>query len=190
MTTDDDEREPATKRPRAARTAPDTPEGRLGETVRRLRRGAGLSQDELAERMTARGVELSQIQMSRLEVGGRPIRLNEAIALAECLHVSAADLVGSVAEAPGTTGAQAAERETWVRLVAADGVWSRSLTDGLAVVQRIRENGAQAEFAYATWRQAHAALGDTAPVRSPDVLLTLDADGHAIDPLDAYQEPR
>src|SRR4051794_21320934 len=73
-----------------------TPEGRFGQIVRRLRRAADMSQAVIADELSARGVPMTQMQMSRLEAGTRPIRLNEAIALAEVFRIAAGDLLGSV----------------------------------------------------------------------------------------------
>ena len=64
--------------------------GRLRET--RKARG-GMSQTELAERMTDAGRPLSRAALLRLESGSRGLLLDEALALAVCLWVAPAHLL-------------------------------------------------------------------------------------------------
>lgn len=67
-----------------------TIEHTFGAVVRRVRNGMGLNQTQLAQRLTAAGVPLTQQQVAKVETAGRPIRLNEAAAIAGALGVSLA----------------------------------------------------------------------------------------------------
>ncbi len=62
-------------------------EERFGQQVRDLRRTRGWSQMDLAVRMTNAGFVLHQAQISKMELGCRPIRLDEADAIARLLGV-------------------------------------------------------------------------------------------------------
>jgi transcriptional regulator with XRE-family HTH domain len=59
----------------------------FGETVRLLRQERGLSQDDLAAAMRAEGFDWHQTTTSKTEAAQRPIRLNEAKALADILRM-------------------------------------------------------------------------------------------------------
>lgn len=50
----------------------------LGQHVRTLRIGKGISQQQLADNLTDYGLRLSQVQVSRIEHGTRPTTLDEA----------------------------------------------------------------------------------------------------------------
>ena len=59
----------------------------VATNVRMARETAGLSQDELAERMTERGFGFSQATVWKIEQGRRPLRISEAVALADALDI-------------------------------------------------------------------------------------------------------
>jgi transcriptional regulator with XRE-family HTH domain len=66
-----------------------TPEQLAGEEVRRLRKGRGWSQDDVARRMSAAGFTTwHQSTVGRTETAERPLRLNESVALAGLFGVS------------------------------------------------------------------------------------------------------
>lgn len=71
-----------------------TPEGLAGEQLKRLRIARGWSQEEVARRMSAFGVDWHQTTVGRTETAQRPLRLNEAFALAALFGVG---LVGLTA---------------------------------------------------------------------------------------------
>lgn len=62
--------------------------GEFGDTLRALREGAGLTQEELGART---GIQMADI--SRLESGRRDARLSTVFRLAEALDVRAGSLV-------------------------------------------------------------------------------------------------
>jgi transcriptional regulator with XRE-family HTH domain len=68
---------------------------RVGENLHQIRKAAGLSQADLAERLTARGLSFQQPTILKLEKGSRPLRLEEASAIAEELGVNVAALLQS-----------------------------------------------------------------------------------------------
>jgi transcriptional regulator with XRE-family HTH domain len=61
---------------------------RVGQNLKRYRQISGLTQTELAQRMTDRGYPFVQQTMLKVENGSRPIKLEEALAFAQALHVS------------------------------------------------------------------------------------------------------
>lgn len=65
----------------------------IGENVRRFREALGLSQAQLAQRLTDSGLEGFHPQtVLRVEKGTRPLRLAEALVVAEALSVHVAEL--------------------------------------------------------------------------------------------------
>lgn len=72
-----------------------TPEQKFGKTMRALRQRAGYTQVEMAEQMRAFGIRLDPSAVTRIEQGGRSVRLNEAVAMARILCVSLPDVLDS-----------------------------------------------------------------------------------------------
>jgi transcriptional regulator with XRE-family HTH domain len=70
-----------------------TPEYFVGVHCKRLREERGWSQGKLGRKLAPLGFEMHQTTVAKLEAGGRPIRLNEAAAIAEVFGVSLWDLV-------------------------------------------------------------------------------------------------
>jgi transcriptional regulator with XRE-family HTH domain len=64
-----------------------TIEQTFGTVVRRVRTGMNLNQTQLGERLTAAGIPMTQQIVAKLETAQRPIRLNEAGAIADVLGV-------------------------------------------------------------------------------------------------------
>lgn len=64
------------------------PEEKLGRTVRTLREARGLSQEQVAAKMTALGFSWQQTTVARTEAASRPIRVNEAVALSRVFQVA------------------------------------------------------------------------------------------------------
>lgn len=64
-----------------------------GSEVRRLRRQAGLSQEELAAKIQLFGLDLTQKAVSRIETGDRVVADYELIYLARALGVDWAELL-------------------------------------------------------------------------------------------------
>lgn len=50
--------------------------------LRTSRKAAGLSQQDVADAVRPLGISLFQTQVAKIEAGGRPLRLDEAVALA------------------------------------------------------------------------------------------------------------
>lgn len=70
----------------------------FGDRLREIRRDRKFSQTELAHRMTERGRPMSKEALLRVERGGRGLSLDEALALAACLHVAPAHLLSPPGE--------------------------------------------------------------------------------------------
>jgi transcriptional regulator with XRE-family HTH domain len=67
------------------------PEQTLGENIRRIRRGAGLSQEQLSARSGLHSTEIS-----RLERGVREPRLGTIVRVARALGVAPAELLADI----------------------------------------------------------------------------------------------
>jgi transcriptional regulator with XRE-family HTH domain len=63
------------------------PERILGQRLRGLREEAGLTQEQVAARMRSLGHHLYQNTIWKIEAGKRPVRVNEAVALANILGI-------------------------------------------------------------------------------------------------------
>jgi transcriptional regulator with XRE-family HTH domain len=73
------------------------PEQHFGHQVRDAREARGWSQEALGRHLSATsGIELSQTAITRLEQGKRPIRLNEASALAKLLGLELQQYAGTL----------------------------------------------------------------------------------------------
>ena len=64
----------------------------VGENIQLVRKARGMSQADLARELTARGFAFQQQGVLKLEGGTRPLRFEEALALAEILGVNPAVL--------------------------------------------------------------------------------------------------
>lgn len=65
----------------------------IGANLQLLRKDSGLSQSDLAERLTERGVPFRQQTVLKIEKGSRPLRVDEAAIIAEVLDLSVDDLL-------------------------------------------------------------------------------------------------
>jgi transcriptional regulator with XRE-family HTH domain len=70
-------------------------EAAFAKNVKAARERRGWSQTELAKRLTARLLPFHQQQIQRIEAGSRPVRLNEAIVLAEVLGEHFEDMMNA-----------------------------------------------------------------------------------------------
>jgi transcriptional regulator with XRE-family HTH domain len=59
----------------------------IGSSLRALRKAAGLTQEELADRLHERGVDIHHSSVSTTELGKRPLTFPEALAIADALDV-------------------------------------------------------------------------------------------------------
>jgi transcriptional regulator with XRE-family HTH domain len=73
------------------------PEEVLGRHLRALREKAGLTQQQVADQMRLRGFPMHRSAIAKIEASDpatrRPVRVNEAVALADVLGVPVADLI-------------------------------------------------------------------------------------------------
>jgi len=75
-------------------------EALAGREFRRLREARGWSQEEVARRLAALGIDWHQTMVSRTEAADRPLRLNEAAALCGVFGIRLEALLTDV---PGST---------------------------------------------------------------------------------------
>ncbi|WP_241472134.1 helix-turn-helix transcriptional regulator [Mycolicibacterium neoaurum] len=64
----------------------------VGSSLRVLRTNADMTQGELAERLAAHGVPMSQQTIAKIESGSRSLRLSEAVAIVQALNDGDNDL--------------------------------------------------------------------------------------------------
>lgn len=67
---------------------------RFGQEVKERRERRNLTQEELARRLSGRGVNLHVSSLAKIEAGTRSVRINEAVGFAEEFEVSVDTLVG------------------------------------------------------------------------------------------------
>jgi transcriptional regulator with XRE-family HTH domain len=65
----------------------ENPERILGMRLRGLREEAGITQAQLAERMTRQGFSMHQTTIAKIEANQRPVTVNEAVTLATVLGI-------------------------------------------------------------------------------------------------------
>lgn len=65
----------------------------IGWNLQRFRKDSGLSQTDLADELTERGVPFRQQTVLKIEKGARPLRVDEAAVIAEILDLSVDDLL-------------------------------------------------------------------------------------------------
>lgn len=73
-----------------------TPEQWLARALRTAREALGMSQENVAQAMSLYDFNWRQTTVQKTEAASRPIRVNEAIALAEVLRIHPADLLGDI----------------------------------------------------------------------------------------------
>lgn len=91
-----------TCRPLGNADVPDTPEGRLGLTIRKLRVSLTWSQSDLAAQMRDKGFQWQQTTVAKSESAGRPVRYSELVALAEIFMMTPYSLFTSLSEQENT----------------------------------------------------------------------------------------
>lgn len=95
-----------------------TPEQHLGQRVRELREQWGHSQDQLARLMQRAGFKWQQTTVAKTEAGRRPVRVNEAYALADYFGVTVNDLLPYTPAGPEDFQAEQATRLSLALLAA------------------------------------------------------------------------
>jgi len=66
---------------------------RVGANVQRFRKAAGLSQADLAHALSQRGASFQQQTVLKVEKGSRPLKLDEAVLIADILKMPVFDLL-------------------------------------------------------------------------------------------------
>ncbi len=75
----------------------------VGERVRRIREGLGLTQEQLAARLQVRGCDMTRSALAKIEVGQRHIYLQELRCLRDALKTSYDVLLEGIGEGPAAT---------------------------------------------------------------------------------------
>jgi transcriptional regulator with XRE-family HTH domain len=110
------------------------PEGIVVRRVRDLRVKAGLTQSQMAAEMTARGFSMVQSTIANIEAGHRPVRLNEAAALAAVLGAVLPELLLD----PIEDGAHWVRIETQARIRGLQLLIAERRADAEAAVTRLK----------------------------------------------------
>jgi transcriptional regulator with XRE-family HTH domain len=71
---------------------------RVGANVQRFRKAAGMTQGELAEQLSQRGLSFQQQGILKVERGSRPLRVDELLIIAEVLEVDQESLTRQMDE--------------------------------------------------------------------------------------------
>jgi transcriptional regulator with XRE-family HTH domain len=66
---------------------------RVGSNVQKFRKAAGLSQADLAHALSQRGASFQQQTVLKVEKGSRPLKLDEAVLIADILKMPMFDLL-------------------------------------------------------------------------------------------------
>ncbi|RAY13610.1 hypothetical protein DPM19_18195 [Actinomadura craniellae] len=80
--------------------------------LRGMRTARGLSQEDVAQMMTAAGFSWRQTTVAKTEAGARPVRLNEAVALAYFFGLTVDDMLGNTPGSEHVSKAESAYRIT------------------------------------------------------------------------------
>lgn len=76
----------------------------VGENLRRLRLASGLSQGQLAARLTEQGIPFRQQTILKIEKGRQPLRLYEATAIAHVLGMNIVTFASQLFQPPAPDG--------------------------------------------------------------------------------------
>jgi transcriptional regulator with XRE-family HTH domain len=85
----------------------------VGENLRRYRAAAGLSQVDIAARL---GPPFEQSTIARTEGGSRPLRLEEALAIAKLLDIDPASLWAPIDEVAAVRAEQMETQREWAAI--------------------------------------------------------------------------
>lgn len=131
----------------------------IAANVREYRESRGLSQDELAQRMTDRGFGFSQATIWKIESGQRPVKLSEAAALANALEIpgfSAA--LGFLLDEPETSRHRARlqffhrkAHDAYEDLKAAAGAYLKAQVELVFTVRDAHDAGAPVSELWTSW---------------------------------------
>lgn len=70
-------------------------EKRIGNNIRRLRKNAGITQEQLAARMQINGCDITRSMIAKIEVGQRHIYPDEIMLIKKILNVEYNDIFSS-----------------------------------------------------------------------------------------------
>ncbi|MBQ4154253.1 MAG: helix-turn-helix transcriptional regulator [Clostridia bacterium] len=70
-------------------------EKRIGNNIRRLRKNAGITQEQLAARMQINGCDITRSMIAKIEVGQRHIYPDEIMLIKKILNVEYSDIFSS-----------------------------------------------------------------------------------------------
>lgn len=158
-----------------------TPEVLAGQELRRLRTVCGWSQEEVARRMADYGYDWHQTTVGRTETATRPLRLNEAVALAALFGIPVTQMIAPMTlEAPDVEAEIDAELKHWreisevARVAKATYEWTRE--EARSAEKKLTESLNEAERTSARLNYLHGlrAIAQGKPV-NPEVAAKITA---------------
>lgn len=127
----------------------------VATNVRALRERNGVSQEELAQRMSERGFGFSQATIWKIESGQRPVKISEAVALSEALDLPS---WRSLTEEPEVsrhyselTQANRVTKQAYDALKAAAALYLRAQIDLSFAVRMAQDAGLTVTELYTSW---------------------------------------
>ncbi len=111
----------------------------IGKRLEKLRRDAGLSQGELAERLRDADLNWSQGTLSRVETGSRPMRFTEALVVSTVLGVSAEELSPVNTNLDYQIQKLRDEQKRHISTIGASRAMLREVNDGIAALTLAQE---------------------------------------------------
>lgn len=152
-------------------TPPQDREARFRDAMKALREKQGLTQTDVARRLRERGLSFHQSTVAKVETGERPIRLDEAYAIADALGSQVGDMARGGAPAAAEWEVKDAYEETmasYERLVNAVVSFEENRGALGDILARLLEDGLVGETSAALY----AAPLDATPVDAVTEALT------------------
>jgi len=140
--------------------------------VREFREARGWSQVELADRLATEGMDMSQVLVSRVEQGKRPVRLDEAVVIAGVLGFELADVAVRKIRRGDPRRVEGVAWVSYTRAVRDVDEARRAYARAYGVLGGALSDAVSLRTA---WRDAVDALGDRAPRRADDTAETIAA---------------
>ncbi|MFI6031614.1 helix-turn-helix domain-containing protein [Amycolatopsis magusensis] len=127
----------------------------VATNLRAFRERGGVSQEELAQRMSERGFGFSQATIWKIESGQRPVKISEAVALSDALDLPS--WINLTAEPDVTrhhadlTAAHRGAAQTYAVLKDAAVLYLRAQVDLSFIVRQARDAGVPVSQLYTSW---------------------------------------
>lgn len=145
----------------------------IGQAIQRRRVERGLSQEDVAALLNSEGIEISQVTLSKLEAGTRPVRLTEAGVIARVLGSDVSDFLhpgDAIASATRRLTAELAQAEQAAKAAAEQKPVLKFLVEALTALAAVSK-GAHARVSVSSEEFAEKVFGRL-PLHEVDGVLT------------------